>query len=122
MKRFSIIGLSTVLVAVVTLLWIHSRRPSEISGTVQSSQMTNDGYQLSFSSSNSSDYIFIETKALVGSVGADYLLAQNNTNTLLRLGTQYIGRQIRVLGRVQRDQTGRRFIIVTNRSQTTLLR
>ncbi|SRR5579884_3405760 len=122
MKRFSIFGLAVVLVAVIILFWIHFRRPSEISGMVQSSQMTNDGYQLSFSSSGSSPYVFVETKALVGSEIADYLHTQNDTNSLLRLGTQYIGRQIRVSGRIQRDQADRRFILVTNRYQITLLR
>jgi hypothetical protein len=122
MKRFSIIGLAVVLVAVIALFWIHFRHPSEISGTVQSSQMTNGGYQLSFSSSDSSDYVFVQTKALVGTEIADYLHAQNDTNSLIRLGTQYIGRRIRVAGHIQRDQAGWRFILVTNRYQITLLR
>jgi hypothetical protein len=122
MKRFSIIGLAVVLVAVIALFWIHFRHPSEISGTVQKSQMTDDGYQLSFSPSDSSDYVFVQTKALVGSEIAQYLHVQNDTNSLLRLGTQYIGRQIRVAGHIQRDQAGGRFILVTNRYQITLLR
>jgi len=126
MKKVSIIGLAVVLVAIIALLWVNFRHPSEISGAVQSSQMTDDGYHLSFSSSDSSGYVFVQTKALVGSEIADYLHThlhtQNDTNNLLRLGTQYIGRQIRVAGHIQRDQNGKRFILVTNRYQITLLR
>jgi hypothetical protein len=94
----------------------------EMSGAVRSSQMTNDGYQLSFSPSDSSGYVFVETKALVGDQVAAVLHNQNATNTLIRLGTQYVGRQIRVAGHIQRDQAGRKFILVTNRDQITLLR
>jgi hypothetical protein len=94
----------------------------EMVGKVQSSRMTDDGYQLSFSSSDSSDYVFVQTKALVGTEIADYLHAQNDTNSLIRLGTQYIGWQIRVAGHTQRDQAGKRFILVTNRFQITLVR
>jgi len=110
----------SVLVCPAFLLAGCGRR--EMSGTVQSSQMTNDGYQLSFSPPGSSGYVFVETKALVGDQIAAALQTRNDTNTLLGLGNQYIGRQIRVSGHIQRDQADRRFILVTNRDQIKLLR
>ena len=94
----------------------------QLSGTIQSSTLVKNGSQISFGTSDSSDYIFVETKALVGAEGATFLYGQNDTNTLFRLGSQYIGRQIRVSGHIQRDQTGRRFIDVTDRKQIELLR
>ena len=94
----------------------------QLIGAVQSFQMTDDGYQLLLSSSGSSDYVFIQTKALVGDEIAGALRARNDTNTLLRLGAQYVGRQIRVSGQIQRDQADRRFILVTNRNQIELVR
>lgn len=105
-----------VIMVVVTLFGCGQGR---FSGVVQSSKWVSDGWELSLGTASTADYILVEKQVLLD-LGGRVAVVQDPRNMLL-LGSQYVGRKVRVRGEIQRDESNRRFIRVIQRDQIELL-
>lgn len=112
MSRFFIsLLISALVISGIMYLFYYSEHV--LSGIVQSAQTDFSNVYLYYESKNVGDYIkgpnnlFIETADLYVQREAAFFLA----------GKRYEGKRIRVVGNVETDASGRRFIAITNQNQ-----
>jgi len=120
MKRVLISVAIILLVASAAILW--HRRNHQLTGVVQASETVQlKEVHLYFDSKDSGPYVkgairvFMDPAVLLKYSG----YKDSSLAALLFLGKEYEGKHIRVVGDVQTDDNGRRFICVTNTSQWT---
>src|SRR5437867_752864 len=89
-------------------------------GVVQSCKLAQNGYELSIGTSNSTDYALVQIRALLDAQGK--IAIQRDGNAIATLGNRFVGKRVCFYGDVQRDQHGRRFILVRERNQIQVLR
>jgi len=101
--------------------YIYSRTNQDgLMGVVQSSQLVQvPVFILSLGTTNSSDYILVEGRALLDT--QSMLALTNNPAQILFLGNQFVGKKIHVSGNISRDNDGRMYIIVKQRQQIEYL-
>jgi len=89
-------------------------------GVVQSCKLGQKGYELSLDSTNSTDYVLVQLRALLDAQGK--IAIQRDGNAIATLGNRFVGKRVCFYGEVQRDERGRKFILVRERNQFQVLR
>jgi hypothetical protein len=89
-------------------------------GVVQSSSLGQKGYELSIGASNSCDYVLVQLRALLDARGK--IAIQRDGNAIATLGNQFVGKRVCFYGKVERDERGRNFILIRERTQIQVLR
>lgn len=90
-------------------------------GVVQSSKLAQSGYELALDTSNSCDYVVVQLRALLDAQGK-IAIQQGDGNAIATLGSRFVGKRVCFYGKIQRDQQGRRFLLVRERNQIQVLR
>ena len=107
------------LLALGLLLGSGCGKPRTV-GVVQSCKLAQNGYELSLETSNSTDYILVQLRALLDAQGK--IAIQRDGNAIATLGNRFVGKRVCFYGEVQRDERGRNFILVRERNQIQVLR
>lgn len=87
---------------------------------VQSCKLATNGYELSLDATNSADYVVVQLRALLDAQGK--IAIQRDGNAIATLGNRFVGKRVCFYGEVQRDERGRKFILVRERNQFQVLR
>ena len=89
-------------------------------GVVQSCKLGQSGYELSLEAPNSTDYVLVQLRALLDAQGK--IAIQRDGNAIATLGNRFVGKRVCFYGEIQRDERGRKFILVRERNQIQVLR
>ena len=107
------------LMALALLLGSGCGKPRVV-GVVQSCKLGQSGYELSIEAPNSTDYVLVQLRALLDAQGK--IAIQRDGNAIATLGNRFVGKRVCFYGEIQRDERGRRFILVRERNQIQVLR
>jgi hypothetical protein len=102
------------------LLLVAGCGQQKTTGVVQSCKLVKNGYELALGPSDSSDYALVQIRALLDAQGM--VAIQRDGNAVATLGNRFVGKRVCFYGDTQRDERGRKFVLVKERKQIQVLR